>query len=126
MADWAKQHNDDLEDRAIGAAGNDGFYAKWAHEGGGGRGVEGALCCGLQNHRFGLTRGEAGRSRRSEVPKQLREGWDEAGELSGVRPRVDRKGKNLKEPVINSSVSREEVHRSDEYIFFGAERCRSS
>jgi hypothetical protein len=41
MADWAKQYNDDLEDRAIGAAGNHGFYAKWAHEGGGGRGVEG-------------------------------------------------------------------------------------
>jgi hypothetical protein len=44
MADWAKQHNnDDLEDRAIGAAGNDGFYAKWVHEGGAGREVEGAL-----------------------------------------------------------------------------------
>ena len=43
MADWAKQYNDDLEDRAIGAAGNHGFYAKWAHEGGGGRGVEGTL-----------------------------------------------------------------------------------
>ena len=25
MADWAKQHNDDLEDRAIGAAGNHHF-----------------------------------------------------------------------------------------------------
>jgi hypothetical protein len=34
---------DDLEDRAIGAARNYGFYAKWAHEGGGSRGVEGAL-----------------------------------------------------------------------------------
>ncbi|HEV7511326.1 MAG TPA: hypothetical protein VGO27_06485 [Candidatus Acidoferrum sp.] len=43
MAVWAKQDNDDLEDRAIGAAGNHGFYAKWAHEGGGGRGVEDAL-----------------------------------------------------------------------------------
>jgi hypothetical protein len=32
-------HNDDLEDRAIGAAENPGFYAKWAHEGGGGHGV---------------------------------------------------------------------------------------
>ena len=31
---------DDLEDRAIGAAGNHSFYAKWAHEGGAGRGVE--------------------------------------------------------------------------------------
>src|SRR5260370_30253193 len=48
---------DDLEDRAIGAAGNDGFYAKWAHEGGGSRGVEGALCYGLPQHRFGLTHG---------------------------------------------------------------------
>jgi len=43
MADWAKQHNDDLEDRAIGAAGIHCFYAKRAHEHGGGRGVEGAL-----------------------------------------------------------------------------------
>jgi len=43
MADWAKQYNDDLEDRAIGAAGNHGFYPKWQNEGGGGRGVEDAL-----------------------------------------------------------------------------------
>ena len=41
--DWAKQQNDDLEDRAIGAAGNYGFYAKRAPDGGGSRGVEGAL-----------------------------------------------------------------------------------
>jgi hypothetical protein len=47
MADWAKQRNDDLGDRAIGAAGNHGFYAKWAHEGGGGRGVEAALFIAL-------------------------------------------------------------------------------
>ncbi len=42
---WLDQttYNDDLEDRAIGAAGNPRFYAKWAHEGGGARGVEGAL-----------------------------------------------------------------------------------
>ena len=31
MVGWAKQHNDGLEDRAIGAARNDGFYAKWTH-----------------------------------------------------------------------------------------------
>jgi hypothetical protein len=31
MADWAKQHNHDLEDRAIGAAGIHGFYAKRAY-----------------------------------------------------------------------------------------------
>jgi len=43
MADCAKQHNNDLEDRAIGAAGIRGFYSKWAHEGGGGRGVEDTL-----------------------------------------------------------------------------------
>jgi hypothetical protein len=43
MADWAKQYNDDLEDRAIGAAGIYGFYPKRTYEGGGGRGVEGAL-----------------------------------------------------------------------------------
>jgi len=41
--DWAKQQNDDLENRAIGAAGIRRFYSKWAYEGGGGRGVEGAL-----------------------------------------------------------------------------------
>ena len=35
MAGWAKQHNDDHEDRAIGAPGNHGFCAKWAHERGG-------------------------------------------------------------------------------------------
>src|SRR6266436_8051543 len=46
-------------------------------------------------HRFGLTRREAGRSRRGEVSKRLRGGRDEAGELSGVRPRVDRSGKRL-------------------------------
>ena len=34
MAGWAKQHNDDLEDRAIGAAGIHGFYPKRAYEGG--------------------------------------------------------------------------------------------
>src|SRR4029077_8521994 len=100
MADRAKQHNDDLEDRAIGAAGNYGFYAKWAHEGGGSRGVEGALCYRLPKHRFGLTRRAAGRSRRSEVSKRLRGGGDEAGELSGVRPQVDGKGKTLRHPAI--------------------------
>jgi RNA polymerase sigma factor (sigma-70 family) len=93
---------DDLEDRAIGAAGNYGFYAKWAHEGRGSRGVEGALCYGLPKHRFGLTRCEAGRSRRSEVSKRLQGGWDEAGELPGVRPRVDGKGKRLREPRTGS------------------------
>jgi hypothetical protein len=36
------------------------------------------------------------------------------------------KKQKLREPAIDSSGSREEVHRSDEYIFFGAERCRSS
>jgi hypothetical protein len=34
---------DDLEDRAIGVAGIRRFYSKRAYEGGGGRGVEGAL-----------------------------------------------------------------------------------
>ena len=43
MADWANQQNDDLEDRAIGVAGIRRFYSKRAYEGGGGRGVEGAL-----------------------------------------------------------------------------------
>jgi len=57
-ADWAKQHNDDLEDRAIGAAGNHGFYAKRTHDGGEDRGVEGALCYRLPKPRFGLKRPE--------------------------------------------------------------------
>jgi hypothetical protein len=87
---------DDLEDRAIDAAGIYGFYPKWAHEGRGSRGVESALCYGLPKRRFGLTRRKAGRPRRSEVSKRLRGGWDEAGKLSGVRPRVDGKGKRLK------------------------------
>ena len=69
---------------------------------------------------------EVRRSRCSEVFKRLRGAWDEAGELSGVRPRVDGKGKRLREPEIDSSGSKEEVQRSDEYVFFGAERCRSS
>ena len=71
-------------------------------------------------------RREVGRSRCSEVFKRLRGAWDEPGELSGVRPRVDGKGKRLREPAIDSSGWKEEVQRSDEYIFFGAERCRSS
>jgi len=40
LADRAKQHNDDLEDRAISAAGIHGFYTKRAYEGGVGRGAE--------------------------------------------------------------------------------------
>ena len=78
-----------------------------------------------QNHRFGLTRREAGRSRRSEVSKRLRGEWDEAGELSGVRPGVDGKGKRLREPRTGSPDLLEEVHRSDEYIFTTAERWPS-
>ena len=68
---------------------------------------------------------EVGRSRRGEVSKKLRGGWDEAGELPGVRSPVDGQGKRLREPQTGSSDLREEVHRGDEYIFFGAERCRS-
>jgi hypothetical protein len=75
----------------------------------------------LQNHHFGLTRREAGRSRRSEVSKRLRGGWDEAGKLSSVRPRVDGKGKRLREPRTGNPDLLEEVQRSDEYISFGAE-----
>src|ERR1700719_4865570 len=48
-------------------------------------------------------RREAGRSRRSEISKRLRVGWDEAGELSGVRSRVDGQGKKLREPAIDGS-----------------------
>jgi len=48
-ADWAKQHNDDLEDRAIGAAGNHGFYAKRTHDGGGDRGVKALFATDYRN-----------------------------------------------------------------------------
>jgi hypothetical protein len=96
MAAWAKQHNHDLEDRAIGAAGNHGFYAKWAHEDGGSRGAEAAFPYGLSKHHSQPARVEAGGSRRGEVPKELRERWDEAGELSGVRPRVDGQRRRLR------------------------------
>jgi len=79
----------------------------------------------LPKHRFGLTRREAGRSRRSEVSKRLRGGWDEAGELSSLRPRVDGEGKRLREPRTGRPDLLEEVHRSDEYIFTGAQRYPS-
>src|SRR6267378_205112 len=73
-------------------------------KGGGGPGVEGALGCGLRNHRFGLTRREAGRSRRGEVSKKLRGGWDATGELSGVRPRVDGKRKRLRSQQLTAPI----------------------
>ena len=44
-----------------------------------------------------LARDEAGGSRRGEVPKELREGRDEAGELSGVRQRVHGQRRRLRE-----------------------------
>jgi hypothetical protein len=74
----AKQRNDDLEDREISTAGIHGFYPKRAYEGGAGRRVEGAFRYGLPKHHSRLARGEAGGSRRSQVPKELREGRDEA------------------------------------------------
>jgi hypothetical protein len=43
-----------------------------------GRGAEGAFRYGLPKHHSGLARDEAGGSRRGEVPKELREGRDEA------------------------------------------------
>ncbi len=75
---WAKHTTDDLEDREISAAGIHGFYPKRAYEGGAGRGAEGAFRYGLPKHHSRLARDEAGGSRRSEVPKELREGRDEA------------------------------------------------
>jgi len=42
-----------------------------------------------------------------------------------VREWIERE-KKLGAPVIESSGSREEVYRSDEYIFFCSEQCRSS
>ena len=44
-----------------------------------------------------------------------------AGELSGVRPRVDGKGKRLGAPRTGNPDLREEVYGSGEYIVFGAE-----
>ena len=75
---WAKHTTDDLEDREISAAGIHGFYPKRAYEGGAGRGAEGAFRYGLPKHHSRLARDEAGGSRRSEVPKELREGRDDA------------------------------------------------
>jgi hypothetical protein len=97
MAGWAKQHSDDLEDREISTTWIHGFYPKRKYEGGAGRGAEGAFRCGLPRHHSRLTRDKAGGSRRGEVPKELREGRDEAGELSGVRPRVDGQRRRLRE-----------------------------
>ena len=75
---WAKHTTDDLEDREISAAGIHGFYTKRAYEGRVGRGAEGAFRYGLPKHHSRLARDEAGGSRRSEVPNELREGRDES------------------------------------------------
>ena len=94
---WAKHTTDDLEDREISAGRINGFYVKRAHEGESGRGAEGAFRYGLPKRHSRLARAAAGRSRRREVPKELREGRDEAGELSRVRPRVDGERRRLRE-----------------------------
>ena len=75
---WAKHTTDDLEDREISAAGIHGFYPKREYEGGAGRGAEGAFRYGLPKHHSRLARDKVGGSRRGEVPKELREGRDEA------------------------------------------------
>ena len=94
---WAKHTTDDLEDREISAAGIHGFYPKRAYGSGAGRGAEGAFRYGLPKHHSRLARDETGGSRRGEVPKELRAGRDEAGELSRVRPRVDGQRRRLRE-----------------------------
>jgi len=65
---------DDLKNREISAAEIHGVYPKWTYGGGAGRGAEGAFRFGLPKHHSGFARDEAGGSRRSEVPKELREG----------------------------------------------------
>jgi hypothetical protein len=75
---WAKHTTDDLEDRKISAAGIHGFYPKRTYGDGAGRGAEGAFRYGLPKHHSRLARNEVGGSRRREVPKELREGRDEA------------------------------------------------
>src|SRR6266576_1088867 len=87
----------DLQDREIRAAGIQRVYPKRAYGGGAGRGTEAAFRYGLPKHHSRLARDETGGSRRGEVPKELREGRDEAGELSGVRPRVDGQRRRLRE-----------------------------
>ena len=62
----------------------------------------------------------------SQIGKIVLTLGNEAGELSGVRPRVDGKGRRLREPRTGSPDLLEEVHRSDEYIFTTAERCPNS
>jgi hypothetical protein len=69
---------DDLENREISAAEIHGVYPKWAYGGGAGRGAEEASRFGLPKHHSRLARDEAGGSRRSEIPKELREARDEA------------------------------------------------
>jgi hypothetical protein len=73
-----KQSNDDLEDREISAAGIHRFYPKRAYEGGAGRGAQEPFRYGLPKHHPRPAGGEVGGSRRGEVSKELREGWDEA------------------------------------------------
>jgi hypothetical protein len=109
---WAKHTTDDLEDREISAAGIHGFYPKWAHESGAGRGAEEAFQYRLPNHHSRFARDEARGSRRSEVPKELREERDEAGELSGLRPRVDGQRRRLTNDAVAllRLSSKEEVH----------------
>jgi len=61
-ADWAKQHNDDLEDRAVGAAGINGFYYKRAYGGEQVAELKELFRYGLPKHHSRLARDEAGGS----------------------------------------------------------------
>src|SRR3979411_1697116 len=88
---------DDLENRAINAAEIHGVHAQWASGGAPAGGTEGAFRSRLPKQHSRFARHEAGRPRRREVSKGLRGGWHEAGELSGVRPRVDGQRKRLRE-----------------------------
>jgi len=88
---------DDVEDREISAAEIHGVHPHWAHGGGARPGTEGAFRLRLPKHHSGFARPEAGGPRRSQVSKGLRGGGHEAGELSGIRPRVDGQRKGLRE-----------------------------
>jgi hypothetical protein len=69
---------DDLENREINAAEVHSIHPKWAYGGGAGPRAEAAFRWRPQKNHPGFAGRETGRSRRSQVPKELREGRDEA------------------------------------------------
>jgi len=94
-AHWAKQHNDDLEiERSVRQEFT--VFTLSGHM----RAEEVAELKELFDTDYrsiilDLQEMRLADRERSEVPAELREGWDEAGELSGVRPSSGWKGKKI-------------------------------